>query len=423
MITNNHNFIFFNIIFDSDLSNISFLVLVIFNLLSNTICETNLIVQLNREIGLYYGSGTDVCINKKNELIFEAEYDNLDFISKVANYYHGTWFWFRFYVYSHLSDKKVYYPYEEGIWLVNKFSYPQIFHFLDNFISLHYFYNYSLVPPINTLLAPSYYPLSDYDYSYLNYKFLIHQYKPKLKEVIGYDFAKLFRKLKTDLICFHNINFIFRVRFGFYGCFFKNYNERIKFRDSVFDYLRIKSDYGKSENNIEIAFIQRNKSKNSRNIVNSEIITNYLRTFDYNLRIIIFEEYNPVEQIRMFQNYNIIFSAMGSGLLNMLWLGSNVVIIECFNYFYIHSDLSYQAISYGFSHISLFSTKRLYPKEHYAFVEGCYDTPYTFSNTKMFLLGCDAFHNMVFDDMYINLREIVFSVEYGNKYLEYNNKL
>lgn len=126
MITNNHNFIFFNIIFDSDLSNISFLVLVIFNLLSNTICETNLIVQLNREIGLYYGSGTDVCINKKNELIFEAEYDNLDFISKVANYYHGTWFWFRFYVYSHLSDKKVYYPYEEGIWLVNKFSYSNI---------------------------------------------------------------------------------------------------------------------------------------------------------------------------------------------------------------------------------------------------------------------------------------------------------
>lgn len=168
---------------------------------------------------------------------------------------------------------------------------------------------------------------------------------------------------RTNVFCFSNAYINQEVHVGGFGGYFINRKSRLRFKDSVYDFIKFnktEAELNKDKNkiiNILIVGRYNRNIQNAREIafsiqricneMNVDFIVHYL--FDY-------EDYNPQSQITFSFNIDIYISPHGTSLFNTLWLNSNKCVIELFPAFFIRTDWMYSSFDFDLYYYPVFSS-------------------------------------------------------------------
>lgn len=313
---------------------------------------------------------------------------------------------------------KVSYNLKGNTWIVPLAVPHQVFHFIDNYILLWNAQFDKNIPKVDNLININYEKSYEYEYSYFTYQLITKPLRPFKTELFRFDVMKKMRKYKTNLMYFKNVYIAFKSFYCKFGVIFPSNERRKMFRDNGYDLLNI---YNNNNNNkLEICIIERKQDlkSRSRSLLNINEFVSFIKSLNYDVKIISFEDIPVNKQIQSIMNTKILISVMGSSLTNLFWMNNNVFLIQLFNYFYIHSDFTRISILNNYGYISLFSSDRCNEEEdHYKFIDkGCSSIPVTFSNTYAHFLQCSAIKT-IFDDLKIRIRQFQYAFRYSLQYM------
>lgn len=395
-----------------------FILLILIELLINfnlILCEkysTISIKYINNDKNLLYVKCTNICIKPKLLLFYSLNENEYNKFLEIKNIRYSE---FMHNYNTSFIEKNIWK--NNNTWIITSAINRHITHFIDNRILLWYLSNNNY--NIDYIIDPLYNERSEYDFSNFIYYQLLKRFNNNINLITSDDYNKLTKR--TYLMCFNEVKLIVPVVYIGLMSWFINLKERNKFRDYILSNNNLKYEYTKYNELIKVSILYRNIKKRSRNIIDYEILIKMLNDIYKNkiiIKIISFDDIDPIDQIKLIMNENIIISPHGASLTHLLWVNNNCVIIECFPYIFLRPDIIRISITSGVKYFPHIPLKRLYSKEHYnKNIKECIGNR-SYCNGFDFNKACD-FYATNEDDIIISYKRILFYFKIAYHYIKY----